>query len=182
MEKPEKKLPNKPEKKINEPIQKIEYIRKNNRRNGRKKGVLWAGVDPKNKDQVIIGFTLCHSIDRFDYININKKSKGFGLNTAKIRAEKWRFHNSYFIQKTYTEEEFVSNLNILKYVNPNKMCVEVAPSVLVKLKPFIERCRKYYKDKGFPEWIEKIEKNEPYPDVLKTEQIFTEPILTSELE
>lgn len=173
-----------PEKKISEPIQKIEYIRKNNRKNGRKKGVLWAGIDPKNKDEVIIGFTLCHSIDRFDYINITKKNKGFGLKTAKIRAEKWKWHDCYFIQKTYTEEQFVSNLDILKYINPNnKMCVEVAPSVLVKLKPFIERCRKYYKDKGFPEWIEKIENGKPIdPDSLKTEQIFTEPILTSELE
>ncbi len=168
----EKKAP-KPEK---NPIQKIEYIRKNNRKNGKKKGVLWAGIDPKDKEQVIIGFTLCHSIDRFDYINTNKKAKGFGLDTAKVRAEKWKQHNSYFIQKTYTEEDIVNNVEILKYVNPNnKSCVEVAPSVLVKIKPFIERCRKYYKDKGFPEWIEKIEKNEPIPtDDLETQPLFVD--------
>lgn len=158
-------------------MEKIEYIRKNNKKKGkgRKKGVLWAGIDPSDKEQVIIGFTLCHSIDTFDYINNSKKSKGFGLGTAKIRSEKWRFHNCYFVQKTYTEEQYKKGLageiEIFKYVNPeHKTCIEVPPSIMVKLKPFIKRCRKYYKDKRFPEWIQKIENNNPYTD-LETEPI-----------
>jgi hypothetical protein len=167
-----------PEKKSNDPIQKIEYIRKNNRKNGRKKGVLWAGIDPSNKDQVIIGFTLCHSIDKFDYINGSKKAKGFGLETAKVRAEKWKHHSNYFIQKTYTEEQLdkaaADEIKISKFINPGDGCVEVAPSVLVRLKPFIKRCRKYYKDKGFPIWVGKIEMGEPYPDALKSEAVFIE--------
>lgn len=158
-------------------IEKIEYIRKNNRKIGRKKGVLWAGINPHDGNSVIVGFTLCHSVDRFDYISKRKKIKGFGLKTAKIRAEKWRDHDNYFVQKTYNEEEFEKALEeedveILKYVNPDKKStVEVPPSVMVKLKPFIERCRKYYKDKKFPIWINKIEKDQPLTE-LETEPFF----------
>ena len=141
--------------------QRIEYIRKNGRRKGRKKGVLFCGIDPDDDQSVIIGFTLCHAIDRFDYIK-DQRVEGFGLETAKLRADKWKFHTDYFVQKTFTEDELEDE--VFMYKNPdNQSIVEVPPSVMVRLKTFIERCRKYYKDKDFPMWIQKIEQGESYP-------------------
>lgn len=144
--------------------QRIEYIRKSGRRKGHKKGVLFCGVDPDDSNSVIMGFTLCHSIDRFDYIN-GQMFKGFGVDTAKQRAEKWKFHVEYFVQKTYTELDIDNEDVALMFIvndNPQEI-VEIPPSVMVRLKTFIERCRKYYKDKEFPVWIQNIEKGQPYP-------------------
>jgi hypothetical protein len=145
--------------------QRIEYIRKNGRKKGHKKGVLFCGIDPDDDQSVIIGFTLCHAIDRFDYIK-EQRVEGFGLETAKLRAEKWKFHTDYFLQKTWKENE-LDDEDVLIYIykNPdNQSIVEVPPSVMVRLKPFIERCRKYYKDKDFPMWIQKIEQGQPYSE------------------
>ena len=147
---------------------RLEYIRKNGRKNGRKKGVLWCGVDPDDDKSVIVGFTLCHSIDRYDYPG-GQRDVGFGVKLAQIRAEKFRFHTDYFVQKTYTEDELVDDfgieLKVVKFVNPDsKSVVEIPPSVMVRLKTFIDRCKKYYKDKEFPTWIEKIVSGEPYPN------------------
>ena len=142
--------------------QRIEYIRKSGRRKGHKKGVLFCGVDPVDSNSVIMGFTLCHSIDRFDYIN-GQMFKGFGVDTAKQRAEKWRLHTDFFVQKTHTEIELedveIGNKFFFNH-NPQEI-VEVPPSVMVRLKTFIERCRKYYKDKEFPVWIQNIENGKP---------------------
>ena len=151
-------------------MERVEYIRKNGRSNGRKKGVLWCGVDPDDGKSVIMGFSLCHSIDRFDYIK-DMREPGFGLNTAKLRAEKWRFHTGYFIQKTLTEDQIDSiddasavynedgKMILPKIIkNPEPKCfVEIPPSVMIRLKLFIERCKKYYKDKEFPAWVQNVE-------------------------
>lgn len=149
--------------------EKIEYIRKNGRRKGRKKGVLWCGIDPDDDKTVILGFTLCHAVDRFDYPGGNRE-EGFGKDLANIRAEKYRFHTDYFVQKTFTEGEIVDSVvqadaeKIWQYVNPQpKQIVEIPPSVMVRLKTFIERCKTYYKDKEFPVWVEKIANDHPYP-------------------
>jgi hypothetical protein len=141
--------------------QKIEYLRKNGRSKGHKKGVLYCGIDPDDDQSVIFGFTLCHPSDRFDYV-AGSREAGFGLDIAKIRAEKWKFHTDYFVQKTYTEKEiddaFMEDMKLKRFINPDPgSIVEVPASVMVRLKPFIERCRKYYKDKDFPMWIQKIE-------------------------
>ena len=145
--------------------QRVQYIRKNGRKKGHKKGVLYCGLDPDDRDKsVLVGFTLCHSIDRFDYMSGIRQS-GFGLDIARQRAEKWKFHTDYFVQKTYTEPDiFNEECALYIYINPNlQEVVEVPPSVMVILKPFIERCRKYYKDKEFPVWIQKIESGVSYP-------------------
>ena len=144
--------------------QRIEYIRRNGRKHGHKKGVLFCGVDPDDKNNVIVGFTLCHSIDRFDYIN-GLREPGFGVSIAEQRAEKWRFHLEYFVQKTYTEPDIEDDEVALMFLvnnNPQEI-VEIPPSVMVRLKPFIERCRKYFKDKEFPVWIQNIEKGKHLP-------------------
>ncbi len=162
--------------------QRIEYIRKNGRQKGRKKGVLFCGIDPDDPQSVIMGFSLCHSVDRFDYIS-GQRMPGFGLDTAKLRAEKWRFHNAYFVQKSFPEAELIDGDGLYKFVNPDsKQVVEVPPSVMVRLRTFIERCRKYYKDKDFPAWIEMIEKADPYPeDELEQEGFFLIDVTEKEL-
>ena len=143
---------------------RLEYIRKNNRSKGKKKGVLYCGIDPEDVNNVIVGFSLCNTVDRFDYIG-GKPVKGFGLDTAKQRAEKWSLFTEYFVQKSWTEDEIDDETHALLMIkNPNpQQVVEIPPSVLAPLKRFIDRCRKYYKDKEFPEWVRKVEDDEPYP-------------------
>jgi hypothetical protein len=151
----------------------IEYIRKNGRNKGRKKGVLFCGIDPSNSQKAVVGFTLCNNIDRFDYIN-DKPAKGFGLETAKSRAEKWANHTDFFVQNSFTEKMIEDeDFTLLVFINPDKQkIVEIPPSVVGKMKIFLERCRRYYKDKVFPEWIEKFEKGDEYPkECLKVEAI-----------
>ena len=175
----------------------IEYVRKNGRRRNKetkskglvrgraKKGVLFCGIDPDDDQSVIIGFSLCHSTDRFDYVGgkrtLNKetgkmvyvggeKVDGFGLETAKCRAEKWKFHTDYFVQKTFKESEMIDACVVAKYslmqiINPDpKSIIDIPPSIMVHLKPFIKRCRSYFVDKEFPLWIRKIETEDSYPD------------------
>jgi hypothetical protein len=145
-------------------LQRLEYIRKNGRTKGKKKGVVWCGIDPDDDQSVIVGFALCHGIDKFDYLD-GQREEGFGLSLAKSRAEKFRFHTDYFVQKTFTEKEFNDNLEycIEGYIinSDPKSIVEIPPSVIVRLKPFIERCKKYYKDKEFPVWVNQIEAGNP---------------------
>jgi len=147
--------------------EKIEYIRKNGRKNGRKKGVMWCGIDNNDPDSVMIGFTLCNSIDRFDYIE-NKPVPGFGAKIAKLRADKWKNHTEYFVQKSYTQKQlYFDDDNILMYENPNPQeVVEIPPSIIKRLKVFIERCKRYYKDKDFPQWCENVVKGESYDTFL----------------
>jgi len=159
-------------------VKRIEYIRKNDRfklvdgvkkmvSKGEKKGVLYCGVDPNDPNSVLVGFSLCNSLDEFDRI-MGTPNKGFGLKMANSRAEKWRFHDDYFIQKSWPEDVFYDDeVNLMAIVNPNpQQVVEIPPSVTPRLKIFIQRCRKYYKDKEFPTWIEKFEKGIPYPEDL----------------
>ncbi len=151
----------------------IEYIRKNGSNKGLKKGVVYCGIDPDNPQGVVVGFTLCNNIDRFDYIN-DVHVKDFGVDTAKIRAGKWNKHSEFFIQNTFTEAMIDNeNLDLICFINPNKSeVVELPPSVVGKLRTFIGRCRRYYKNKVFPAWVEKFEKKEPFPeDELKMESV-----------
>lgn len=149
-------------------VERIEYLRKSNRKQGKKKGVLWCGIDPDNADGVLVGFSLCHSIDEFD-VKIRGKYRervpGFGLSVAKERGDKWRFHSAYFVQNSYTEYElnvFDLDLPVL-YENPDPATiVEIPPSIEDRLRTFLVRCKKYYKDKMFPEWCEAILQNDPY--------------------
>lgn len=145
--------------------QRIEYIRKNGRKKGRKKGVMWCGINPNNPESVILGFSLCNSLDKYDWID-GKHDPGFGLDLAAIRAEKWSDYTDYFVQKSYTEPMlFDDESQLLKIVNPNpRSVVEIPPSILDRLRTFIKRCKKYYKDKDFPLWVDKVDNYDPYPN------------------
>lgn len=164
-------------------LELIEYVRKNGRKarrnedghviiknNGlgrQKKGVLYCTIDPSDEDKVIVGFSLCNKLDQFDFIN-NQYTPGFGLELAQIRAEKWAKYNGYFIQNSWTEEEIKEEVGLYLYENPipdkddpNAMrLVEIPPSIYRNVREFIVRCRRFFKDKNFPEWVEKVEKND----------------------
>jgi len=154
----------------------IEYIRKSGRKpkrdddgkiivkgNGvgrQKKGVLYCGINPENPDAVMIGFSMCNKLDEFDYVN-GQHEPGFGLDLAKQRAEKWSEFTGYFVQNSWTENE-IEEEDLIGFINPDtKTVVEVPPSIIGPLKKFLQRCKRYYQDKDFPVWIEKIESNDP---------------------
>ena len=154
----------------------IEYVRKSGRKpkrddNGNivvkgagtgrtKKGVLFCGILPDLPDQVSIGFSLCSPMDEFDVVN-GSKEPGFGLELAQARADKWANFTGFFVQTSWTEDE-LDNGDIFMFENPEpKTVVEIPPSICNQLASFIGRCRRYYKDKEFPEWVEKFEAGEP---------------------
>lgn len=153
--------------------QRIEYLRKNGRKKGRKKGVLFCGIDPDDANKVMLGFTLCSNLDRFDYID-DRPVKGFGLETAKKRAIKWKNHEDYFVQNSFTERMFARGDDLGFLVNPDiAKVVELPPSIMKRLKVFIERCKKYYKDKEFPKWVNNIEIDNPIPSELIKVEVYS---------
>lgn len=134
------------------------YIRENK---GEKCGVLYCGIVPNDDQSVVVGFSLCSKVDKFDYVS-GERRPGFGLSVAKSRAEKWSMHNAYFVQNSFTEQMIEDGSNLIWFENPNpEKIVEVPPSVIKRLKVFIERCKRYYKDKRFPAWTEKIRNDNP---------------------
>ena len=147
-------------------MEKIQYIRKNGRAKGRKKGVL---IAVPAHSRVFIGFSLMHPSDKFDYVGA-VRTKDFGLRLAKKRAFKYKDAKGYCIQKTYTENEiskFVEGEMELRSVKGrSNETVVIPPSVMRDLKPFIERCRLYYKDKIFPAWVVAVENGTPDVDVV----------------
>lgn len=151
----------------------IEYIRKNNgmlvkvgenkkgkfifekRNMGPKIGVLWCGINPADNEKVMIGFSLCNKIDRFNYKpdgNRLKKYPAYGIVLARKKACYVNNHADCFIQATQTENSDYLIVN----PDPNKI-VEIPPSIVKKLTSFVERCKRYYKDKQFPTWVKKFE-------------------------
>ena len=151
----------------------IEYVRKSGRKPKRdddgkiivkgkgagrqKKGVLYCGVSQDDPDCAIVGFSMCSVMDQFDYVN-GQYEQGFGLELAKQRADKWSTFTGYFVQNSWTEEQLESDNDLIKFVNPNsKTVVEVPPSLIKTLTSFVQRCRRYFQDKKFPEWVERVE-------------------------
>lgn len=100
-----------------------------------------AFINPENPDNVVIGYSMCHSkFDEYDYLPVNDctviRTEGHGKNMAEKRAIKWAGENE----------------------------LVVAFSVRKKLDKFIARCKKYYKDKQFPAWIDNIKVPELYEE------------------
>ena len=138
----------------------IQYIRKNGgikvkvdgkpaikRSKGKKCGVLFCGINPDDNQCVIVGFSLCNKRDRFDYIFGKDRCNGLGIHIAQERALQWTNHNHCFIQ----------HLRIHRLNANSKDIVEIPPSIVKDLFYFIERCKKYYKDKKFPAWVSMFE-------------------------
>ena len=98
------------------------------------KGVLVAGLTENG--QIAIGFSLCHRIDRFDYINRKIKAKGLGRRIAEERAIKWSQHE----------------------------LVKIPDSIEKELRKFIYKCTRFYKHNQFVPWVENFYRTEPNYD------------------
>jgi len=141
------------------------------RTKGIKKGVLLAGISPDGK--LIVGFSLCHKNDLFDYIGgewvpqvdeaglifrekyVNGyKEDGFGKLLALKRAEKWAdYHNICVMGKR--KEPADSEIK--------DGTVFIPSSIEAKLTEFVNQCVKYYKGKTFPAWICQLELDPTIP-------------------
>jgi len=118
------------------------------RSKGFKKGVMVAGVDENGG--VVLGFSLCHSNDRFDYHDSErvgnviyaggKKAAGFGKDLAIKRALKWK--NYPTIIATQSQEESIKDVVLLP------------KSIEEDFVKFCMRAIRYYKDREFPPWVQ----------------------------
>ncbi len=103
---------------------KIRYTRKPN---FDKKGVMVAIVED---DIVEIGFSMCHRIDKWDFVK-GQHIRNFGLSVALERAVVW-------FGKAYGGG----------YHNT----VEIPQTIATELKTFIMRLQEKYPEKQFPYW------------------------------
>jgi hypothetical protein len=111
---------------------------------GKKIGLMFA---ESIHDEVVIGFSLVHKSDKFDYKNVNgfyMLCPGFGYSITRQRAFKWR--DRYAVTYGYCDPITLKNCGI----------VAVPHSIKSELTKFIYRCKRYYKDKTFPKWAEAI--------------------------
>lgn len=110
----------------------IQYVRKTTRKTatkgyitrGKKKGVLLATLHPENEHRVIVGFSLCHSNDKFDYVD--------GLHL-----------NDWGKEIAYNRGVKIADVS---------GTVKVPVTIQCLLPKFIRRCKSYYRDKKFPSW------------------------------
>jgi len=123
---------------------------------GKLKGVMVAYV-PDGEDIVRIGFSMCHRFDRWDHIR-GVLNPGHGKYIATERADKW-------VGKTEAamDKNMKAAIGMLEGEDPGpeisemvKSCVVIPDTMYDSLKIFVGRCKKYYKDKRFPVWVDKL--------------------------
>lgn len=121
---------------LNEHKAIIQYIKKERKSRSGKKvlsrekiGVLVAAPDVRDPKRVLIGFSLKHRNDSFDYVD-GKRVPKHGIDMAVTRAERW--------------------------VNRDLIDVPVPDSIKDEVKGFIARCAKYYKGTQLPAWARQI--------------------------
>ena len=87
--------------------------------------VFVAGIIEDDPDRIGIGYAICNPHDLFDYNpSTLQREPGFGKNIATDRCVKWA----------------------------DKPVIYVPVKIQKQFKQFIERCKKYYKDKEMPAW------------------------------
>ncbi len=106
---------------------------------GHKKGSFVAVPDPEQPDKLLIGFSLCHRRDRFDF-NGRMKLKGLGNWYAYEKAKKYAHSDRFVIATDSTAK------------NLPRPIVKIPQSMAKDLARFIVRCRKFFKGKDFPDW------------------------------
>lgn len=113
---------------------------------GKKIGVLFAGIHPNAPGKVMVGFSLLHKNDKFDYVLLGNKRPehipNFGKRIAAKRAYKWHAHVD--TASGYLPGEDSKNHKI----------VPIPHSIKEELVKFLDRCKRYYKDKALPGWAE----------------------------
>jgi hypothetical protein len=123
---------------MNHPHTQIQYLR--HPRNRKKKGVMIAFVNPHVLDEVLFGFSMCSSKDRWDRPN-ELKMEDFGKKLAFKRAIKWAdYEDAAESQIPKNAEDQIASF------------VYIPKTVFTPLKDFINGNRKYYSDKNFVEW------------------------------
>jgi hypothetical protein len=120
------------EKPIVQKIMKYKRVSKSGKTKyeGRQIGVMVAGFEPQDPNNVIIGVSLCHKRDKFDHVPLEKTGEfipcpGFGIKLAESYAVAWA----------------------------NAASVPIPFSTKKKLNKFLNRCQKYYKGKSLPTWV-----------------------------
>ncbi len=110
---------------------------------GSKIGVLFAGVHAHEPGKVMVGFSLLHKNDKFDHVLGNKRPEhvpNFGKKVAAKRAYKWH---------TW---QVTSNGHMAEEDSKNHKIVVIPYSMKAELVKFLERCKRYYRDKQLPGW------------------------------
>ena len=123
------------------------------RSNHERIGVMVSFVHPEYPDTIAIGYSLCNSNakDKFDYQLYNYpntyiKAEGFGKHIAVGRAISWGDPNSRQDKSGMTTDWSKTDIEASKnYLVP--------PSIKVQFLKFIDRSKRYYKDKNLPEWV-----------------------------
>jgi len=95
-------------------------------------GVLTAGIDPTDSGKVIIGWSLCHRNDQFDYVQINGGKRKYVPHLGTY--------------KSFRRAKHLSNVNM----------IECPHSIRTDFVKFLNRCSAYYKDREFPFWTKNI--------------------------
>ena len=124
------------------------------RAKGTPKGVMIAYV-PEGESVVRIGFSMCHPTDRWDYVD-GAHVPGWGKQIASERGEKWMMKTNVHRFKDvgdFLRQYGVCDVGLQKHL---KESVIVPDSMLESLTSFISRCQRYYKDKLFPAWANKL--------------------------
>jgi len=92
-------------------------------------GAFVAGIDPHDPNRIVIGCSLCHKSDREKYRD------DLAIKIAEGKALKW--------------STLAPDVESVEY--------EIPYTMLRQMPKFISRCRRYYKDRHFPEWATKID-------------------------
>lgn len=118
---------------------------------GDKIGVLFAGVHAHEPTKVMVGFSLLHKNDKFDYVCLGNKRPShmpnFGKMVAAKRAYKWHLF------------EKITNGHLNGADSKEYKIVPIPYSIKDELVKFLNRCKSYYKDKQLPEWAYYLLKN-----------------------
>lgn len=116
--------------------------------NRKKIGVMVAGINPDNHDEIRIGYSLCNTkLDKFDHVNWNGahlKVENFGKKLAVNRAIKWQ------------SRLYATSTNQYKSQERNMFFVHIPQSIHKDLKKFIRRAARYYQGARLPQWAEGI--------------------------
>jgi len=115
---------------------RIRYIRKPN---FDKKGVIVAIID---ENYIEIGFSLCHKIDKWDFIK-GAYIRNFGLSIAINRSKKWFYKDKFSIFESSKKEVCKNFVIIPKTISEN-------------LYLFICKLKEKYPCKVFPVWATKF--------------------------
>ena len=110
------------------------------RTKGHKKGVFMATIE-KGTKRLIIGFSMCHPNDRFDY-HSQVHVPGLGLLYAMNKAVKYSNSDSFVI----TTSDMTKQLP--------KEVVKIPQSMSEDLEKFIARCKKFFAGCELPPWAE----------------------------